>query len=93
MTPGEALAPAKAMRSRRPPQITVAVIGRKPRQVGRGELLGEMREHGDRAETAEVEVEVGMDRHEVADIDAGGRAAFVEAGRRFQTGRSLSRAT
>src|SRR5208283_1457264 len=46
-----------------------------------------MREHGNRAETAEVEVEVGMDRYEVADIYAGGLAAFVQPGRRFDTGR------
>ena len=46
-----------------------------------------MREHGDRAETAEVEVEVGMDRHEVADIDAGRLAAFVQPVRRIEAGR------
>ena len=38
------------------------------------------------AETAEIEVEVGMHRHEVADFDAGG-GPFVQPVRRFETGR------
>ena len=46
-----------------------------------------MREHVGGAETAEIEVEVAMDRHEVADIDAGGGAAFVQPVRRLEAGR------
>ena len=39
------------------------------------------------AETAEVEVEVVIDRHEFADFDAGGDDAFVQPLRRPETGR------
>ena len=45
----------------------------------------ETRAHAVGAETAEIEVEVGMDRDELADIDAGG--AFAQAFRRMATGR------
>ena len=38
-------------------------------------------------ETAQVEVEVAMDRHELADFDAGGEAAFVQPFGRLETGR------
>ena len=39
------------------------------------------------AEAAEIEVEVAMDRHELADFDAGGEAAFAQPFRRLETGR------
>ena len=48
-----------------------------------------MREHAARAETAEIEVEVAIGRHELADLDAGSDAAFVQAVRRFETGRVI----
>ncbi len=38
------------------------------------------------AETAQVEVEVAMDRHQLADFDAGGDAAFAHPLRRPETG-------
>ncbi len=44
-----------------------------------------MREQGVRTETAEIEVEVAMDRHELVDFDAGGEAAFVQSFRRLET--------
>ena len=39
------------------------------------------------AETAEIEVEVAIDRHEFADFNPGGEAAFVQSFRRLETGR------
>ena len=41
-------------------------------EIGGDELILEMREHAAGAEAAKIEVEIGMDRHEVADIDPGG---------------------
>ena len=46
-----------------------------------------MCQHAVGAETAEIEVEVAMDRHELADFDAGGEAAFAQPLRRLETGR------
>ena len=46
-----------------------------------------MRPHALGAETAEIEVEVAIDRHELADFDPGGEAAFVQPFRRLETGR------
>ena len=56
------------------------------RQVGRDELVREMREQAVGAETAEIEVEVAMDGHELADIEAGGCRSRSRFGR-FETGR------
>ena len=47
-------------------------IGEKASAVVRDELIGQPRKHSADAETAEIEVEVGMDRHEFANVDAGG---------------------
>ena len=70
-----------------PPRIGAASIGQKARPVGGDELIREMCPHALGAETAEVEVEVAIDRHELADFDAGGDAAFVQPFRRPETGR------
>ena len=42
----------------------------EPLQVEGGELGGKMHDHGGRAQAAEVEVEVGVDGDQVADVDA-----------------------
>ena len=55
--------------------------------VGGDELIREMCPHALGAQTAEVEVEVAMDRHELADFDAGGDAAFAQPLFRPETGR------
>ena len=46
-----------------------------------------MREQRGGAEGAEIDVEVLVHRHEVADIDAGGLSAFAQPFRRMTTGR------
>ena len=46
-----------------------------------------MRQHAVGAETAQVEVEVAVDRHELVDFDTGGDAVFAQPFRRPETGR------
>ena len=70
-----------------PPRIEAADIGQKARSVGGDELIREMCPHALGAQTAEVEVEVAMDRHKLADFNAGGDAAFSQPLRRPETGR------
>jgi hypothetical protein len=48
-----------------------------------------MREHAGGAELTKIEVEITIDRHELADLDADGDAALVQAVRRFETGRVI----
>src|SRR4029077_16574577 len=62
------------------------IIGHETRHVGRDELLPEMLDHRRRPETTKVEVEIGMDGNEVADVDAGGSTPFVQPVRRIKTG-------
>jgi hypothetical protein len=69
-----------------PPRIGAAIIGQKARPVGRDELIREMGPHTLGAETGEVEVEVAMDRHELADFDTGGEAAFSQPVGGLETG-------
>jgi hypothetical protein len=53
------------------------IAGHETLQIGRNKLASQMLEHRRRPEAAQIEVEVGMDGHEVADIDPGCGAAFV----------------
>ena len=68
-------------------RIGAACIGQKACPVGGDELIRETCPHALGAETAEIEVEVAVNRHELADFDAGGDAAFVQPFRRPETGR------
>jgi hypothetical protein len=49
--------------------LRIEAVGEKARAVVRRELTGQPREHRAGAETVEIEVEVGMHRHELADVD------------------------
>ena len=62
-------------------------IGQKARPIGGDELIREMRPHAFWAETAQVDVEVAIDRHELADFDTGGEAAVAQPVGRLETGR------
>ena len=73
-------------RSGLPPRIGAACIGQKSRSVGGDELVREMRPHAVGAETAQVEIEVAINRHEFADFDAGGDAAFAQPVGGLETG-------
>ena len=58
----------------------------KARAIGADKLIREMRAQPIGAKTAEIDVEVAVDRHELADVDVGdarwcSRAAALETGR------------
>ena len=70
-----------------PSRFGTASIRQKARPVGGDELISDKCSHDASAQTAEIEVEVAMDRHEFADFDTGGDAAFAQPLRRPETGR------
>ena len=57
------------------PLHSEAGSGQKSRAVGWNELLRKARAHGGGAKTAEIEIEVGVDWYELADIETGGALA------------------
>ena len=58
-------------------EILTLIARQKPGSVGRGELMREQRAHTLGAKAAEIDVEVGMHRDQLADVDA--QSAFAQA--------------
>jgi hypothetical protein len=57
----------------------------KAQAVSRDQLALEMREHGGAAQLAKVEIEVGIDRHKLADLDRS--VPFAQAVERLEARR------
>ena len=85
--PAAAVLPSGRPRRTATSSVTAQIdgISENASAVGRDELIRQTARACAGAETAEIEVEVGVDRHEVADIDAGG-CPFAQPLRRIETG-------